>query len=146
MEALKGSCCDPLYVGMEGDYEGAAYERGFEQGVVDGESLGYEEGFKEGFLAAIPVASEIVQLRSRLEEIMLHLNDQNHQGSDRVRQKAGMLLAQVQKYILENIEDGEREMTLSSIKIRLRQLLVQAGLNKALTCMSSTQESGDGLT
>ena len=149
MESLSTPFCDSLHKVMERDYEGEAYEQGFEKGFMDGTPLGYDEGFREGFLAAIPIATEIVQIRTRLEEVMSHLSStsrHNNQNSDKIGQKVSLLMSQLQRYKLENIEDTKREITLSSIRIKLKQLSVQAGLHKSSTSTVDIQEGNDTIS
>ena len=50
---------------MERDYEGEAYERGYEPGLWMAGHLGMGRDSGRAFLAAIPVATEIIQLKSR---------------------------------------------------------------------------------
>lgn len=149
MESVSTSFCDSLHKVMEGDYEGEAYEQGFEKGFVDGTPLGYDEGFREGFLAAIPIAIEIIQIRTRLEEVMSHLSStscHSNQNNDKIRHKVFLLTSQLQRYKLENIEDTKREITLSSIKIKLKQLSIQAGLHKSSTSAVDVQEENDTIS
>lgn len=150
MESLSTPFCDPLHKEMERDYEREAYEDGFERGAVDGKSLGYDEGFQEGFLAAIPIATELVQIRTRLEELVSHLPSSTschaNQNNDKLRHKASLLMSQLQRYRLENIEDTEREITLGSIRIKLRQLSVQAGLHRSSTNAVDVQKENDSVS
>jgi flagellar biosynthesis/type III secretory pathway protein FliH len=149
MELSSTSFCNQLYKEMERDYEGEAYERGFKEGFVDGQPLGYEEGFREGFLAAIPIATELIQTRTRLEEVMSQLSSTNchtSQNNGKIRHKALLLMSQLQRYKLENIEDTKREITLSSIKIKLKQLSIQAGLHRSSTSTMEGQEETDNIS
>lgn len=138
---------DPFCEEMGRDYEGEAYEQGFERGLMDGKPLGYDEGFREGFLAAIPIATELVQIRTRLEQVISHLSSSSkchdNQNIDRIRHKANLLLSQLQRYRLENIEDTSREITLNSIRIKLKQLSIQAGMGKPSTNIVDVQEDND---
>lgn len=123
--------------------EEEAFAQGHREGHHYGTHAGYTEGFHEGFEAGLLFAADFLTVKSLLSSLSAPHVDSSGKGiSASVRRKMELLKGHVDRFRLENIEDTEREVTLSAIKVRLREVLAQSRHGAARRGML---EKGDDL-